>query len=95
VNVGWFLVVGVAVAGILLLTVAEWGLGALGTMMAATAGGPRGFAWVLVNLAYTLTDWLVEPLRRVIPPLGAIDLTPLIAWLVLMVGRRILGGILF
>ena len=28
--------------------------------------------------AYVLTDWIVRPLRRVIPPIGMIDITPLI-----------------
>jgi YggT family protein len=40
---------------------------------------------------YLLTDWLVEPLRRVIPPIGMIDLTPLVAWLAL---RVVLGWLL-
>ncbi len=32
---------------------------------------------------YVLTDWIVEPLRRVIPPIGMIDITPLVAWFAL------------
>jgi YggT family protein len=30
---------------------------------------------------YLLTDWIVEPLRRIIPPLGIFDISPLVAWL--------------
>lgn len=30
--------------------------------------------------AYVLTDWIVNPLRRIIPPIGMIDVTPLVAW---------------
>lgn len=30
---------------------------------------------------YFLTDWIINPLRKVIPPLGMIDITPLVAWL--------------
>ncbi len=30
---------------------------------------------------YLLTDWIVEPLRRIIPPIGMIDITPLVAWI--------------
>jgi YggT family protein len=41
--------------------------------------------------AYRLTDWIVEPLRRFIPPLGVIDITPLVAWLLLQI---LLGFIL-
>ncbi len=33
--------------------------------------------------AYRLTDWIVEPLRRVIPPIGFIDVTPIVAWLLI------------
>jgi len=35
--------------------------------------------------AYLLTDWIVEPLRRFIPPIGIIDITPLAAWLLLQI----------
>ena len=35
-----------------------------------------------------LTDWLLDPLRRVIPPIGGtIDLTPMIAYFLLQVAR--------
>jgi YggT family protein len=29
---------------------------------------------------YLATDWIVEPLRRIIPPLGIFDISPLVAW---------------
>lgn len=38
-----------------------------------------------VRWAYALTDWLVEPLRRIIPPLGIIDITPLVAWFAIQI----------
>lgn len=34
---------------------------------------------------YAATDWMVRPLRRFVPPLGAVDITPLVAWLLLQV----------
>ena len=43
-----------------------------------------------IRPAYILTDWLVEPIRRIVPPLGAMDLSPIVAWLVLMALRQIL-----
>jgi YggT family protein len=46
-------------------------------------GGGRFTRWM--RPAYWLTDWIVEPLRRVIPPLGMIDVTPIVAWLVIWV----------
>lgn len=39
---------------------------------------------------YLLTDWVVEPLRRILPPFGRFDWSPLAAWLVLMLLQRIL-----
>lgn len=36
---------------------------------------------------YALTDWLVEPIRRRLPPFGMLDLSPLVAWLALIVLR--------
>jgi uncharacterized protein YggT (Ycf19 family) len=39
---------------------------------------------------YWLTDWIVEPLRRIVPQVGRFDLTPIIAWLALIVLQGIL-----
>ncbi|HWC72837.1 MAG TPA: YggT family protein [Gemmatimonadales bacterium] len=44
--------------------------------------------------AYILTDWIVEPLRRVVPTFGAMDLSPLVAWFALWIMRMILHSIL-
>jgi YggT family protein len=34
-----------------------------------------------------LTDWIVDPIRRILPPFGMIDFSPLVAWLLLSVLR--------
>jgi YggT family protein len=34
-----------------------------------------------------LTDWIIEPIRRILPPFGMIDFSPVVAWLVLSVVR--------
>jgi YggT family protein len=44
--------------------------------------------------AYVLTDWIVEPLRRVVPPIGMFDLTPLVAWFLILLLRGFLLGLL-
>jgi len=44
----------------------------------------------LVRPAYVLTDWVVEPIRRVLPPAGGFDWSPLAAWLALWVLKRVL-----
>ncbi len=36
---------------------------------------------------YVLTDWVVQPLRRIVPPIGMIDITPLVAWFLIIVLR--------
>jgi YggT family protein len=36
-----------------------------------------------IRWSYTLTEWLLAPLRRIIPPLGMVDITPIVAYLVL------------
>ena len=39
-----------------------------------------------------LTDWLLEPLRRVLPPFGPLDLSPLVAYFILLIAERIVIG---
>ncbi len=34
---------------------------------------------------YFLTDWIVEPLRRIIPPFGMIDISPLVASFIIII----------
>ena len=48
-------------------------------------GGLRYSKWL--RPVYVLTDWLVLPIQRHMPPFGMLDLSPLIAYLVLMVAR--------
>ena len=41
-----------------------------------------------------LTDWIIEPIRRILPPIGMIDFSPMVAWLVLWVARGLVLGML-
>jgi YggT family protein len=34
-----------------------------------------------------LTSWIIEPIRRILPPFGMFDFSPMVAWLVLYVAR--------
>jgi YggT family protein len=43
---------------------------------------------------YVLTDWLIDPIRRILPPFGMIDFSPMVAWLVLYVVRGFVMGML-
>lgn len=41
-----------------------------------------------------LTDWLIEPIRRILPPFGMLDFSPMVAWLVLWVVRGFVMGMI-
>ena len=41
-----------------------------------------------------LTNWIIEPVRRLLPPMGMIDFSPMVAWLVLWVVRGLVLGLL-
>jgi YggT family protein len=43
---------------------------------------------------YALTSWLIDPIRRILPPVGMIDFSPMVAWLVLYVVRGFVMGLL-
>ena len=43
-----------------------------------------------IRWAFLLTEWLLAPLRRVVPTIGMIDITPIIAYYLI----RIVGGAL-
>jgi YggT family protein len=42
------------------------------------------YSW-WARAAYTLTDWLVKPIARVLPPFGMMDFSPLVAYVVIYV----------
>jgi len=42
------------------------------------------------RVLFALTDPVLEPLRRVVPPLGMFDITPIVALLLLQVLERVL-----
>lgn len=119
---GWLIVV-IAVAGIVVLSLAGWLLDTFQAVQRAATGGPRHTFALIVELlyrillyaliarviagwfgmfryskwirpAYILTDWIVEPIRRVVPQLGAFDVSPIVAWLVLMLVRQLLLSML-
>jgi len=120
---GWWLVIGVAVVGVVLLSLLDWVLSVVLQVADAAGGGPRAlvrlgvvvvynvfFIALLVRVfgswfgafrysrwmrpAYVLTDWLVEPLRRMLPPMGIFDFSPLAALLVLWVLKTFLLSLL-
>jgi YggT family protein len=60
------------------------------------------FSWInpdprnaLVHLIYQVTEPILAPLRRYIPPFGGLDITPMIALLLLELVHRLLVDLLF
>lgn len=119
VHAGWWLVVIIAVGGVIFLSLLGWALNTFHIVAWAAERGPRATLALVVELAYkvffyalivrviaswlgmfrysrwmrpvyALTDWLVEPIRRVVPPIGMFDVSPLVALLVLWGLRYIL-----
>ena len=41
-----------------------------------------------------LTSWLIDPIRRILPPFGMIDFSPMVAWLVLYLLRGFVLGLI-
>jgi YggT family protein len=42
---------------------------------------------------YAVTNWLIDPIRKILPPFGMIDFSPVVAWLVLYVVRGFVMGL--
>ena len=53
---------------------------------------PDSYSWPVVTL-YDLTDPIITPLRRIIPAFGGLDLTPLLAILILYFVPSILSSL--
>jgi YggT family protein len=73
-----------------LYIVLDWTFGLLALLLivrvvASWIGLSRYHAWMRpVVLA---TEWLLAPLRRILPPFAMLDLSPLVAWLLIQVVR--------
>ncbi len=60
------------------------------------------FSWInpdpdnaLVHLVYQISEPILAPLRRVIPPIGGLDITPIIALFLLELVQRFLISVIF
>lgn len=118
----WWMVVAVAVAGLLLLALLDlaraialqvmigidrpsaipvilidWTfdvleLALLVRVLSSWLAGLRYSRWV--RWTYPLTEWMLAPLRRVIPTIGMIDITPIAAYFILTIVQGLLVGAL-
>ena len=64
----------------------------LARVIASWFGLGRYSRWI--RPAYILTDWIVEPLRRLVPSMGAFDISPLVAGFALWVAQNMLHSLL-
>jgi YggT family protein len=46
-----------------------------------------------IHWSYRLTEWFLAPLRRMLPPLGPLDLSPLVAFLLLSLLQGVVGRV--
>jgi YggT family protein len=123
VQAGWWLVILVAVIGVLVVSLAQWFVESWYDLTGAAHVGPRAlitlgvgviydvlFVAILVRVigswlgafqysrwmrpVYWLTDWIVVPIRRLLPPIGMFDFSPLVALLLLWVLKQFVYRIL-
>lgn len=70
----------ILMAAILIRVIASWlGIGAYRSWMRPVVA---------------LTSWLIDPIRRILPPMGMFDFSPMVAWLVLYVVRGFVLGMI-
>jgi len=48
-----------------------------------------------VSWSFGATDWMLRPLRRVVPSLGVIDITPIVAYFALVIAEWLITSVLF
>lgn len=74
--------------GILVLIVrATFGVLQMALLVRVVTSWIGGAYSAVGRVAFRLTEWFLAPLRRVLPAAGGIDLSPLIAWLLLSVAQ--------
>ena len=76
------------------ITLASWGFGILRLALLVRVIS----SWLPISpysrwirWSYVLTNWMIAPLQRVIPRIGMIDITPIVAWILLNVVQSVLS----
>jgi YggT family protein len=114
----FWLLGGVIVVGLILVSLVRWLVGMAFGMATLAGAGPRAWLQVAIGALFSLlmaailvrviaswfgispysrwmrpvmvlTDWLIDPIRRLMPPVGMIDLSPMVAWLLLWIARGV------
>jgi len=84
------LLAGAAGAGFTLAVVVNWAfslviLALIVRIVGSWLGASRCSPWM--RPCVWATEWLLAPLRRVVPPVGMLDFTPFVAWILLELAR--------
>lgn len=58
------------------------------------APSPESPFYIIRQIIYQITDPIIEPIRRVMPSMGMLDLSPMVAMILLIVIQRILAAVL-
>jgi YggT family protein len=59
-------------------------------VVASWIGASRYRPWM--RPVVWLTDWIIDPIQRVLPPLGPLDFSPMVAYLLLWLARSLVLG---
>jgi YggT family protein len=66
----------------------------LGSWILASGTKLPDVIYTILALVHRITSPIMEPIRRVIPPLGGLDMSPIIALVGLQVIQRLLASVL-
>lgn len=76
------------------ITLASWGFGILRLALLVRVIS----SWLPISpysrwirWSYVLTNWMIAPLQRVVPRIGMIDITPIVAWILLNIVQGVFG----
>ena len=56
--------------------------------------GPSSPIYPIANIAHQVTEPILAPIRRVLPEFGMFDFSPIVAFLLITLVRRIFSGML-
>lgn len=56
---------------------------------------PRAAGSPWLRWSFGATEWMLRPLRRVIPSLGMVDITPIVAYFILQLAEGLVSRVLF
>jgi YggT family protein len=48
----------------------------------------------LGQIVFSLTDPVMRPIQNLIPPIGMMDISPIVAWIVLIIAQQIINTII-